>query len=773
MDMVTLQQLSDRIGIPLEELLRDTGLDKKEVTGISTVTETMLRHMIAEKQKNMTGNNGVHSPMAVPMQNVEKPDEELTTLMRENCILVDTSVLLSPGWDLFLERILPLLVPGQKRLYLPVSVLEELQTQTGDTAKGTDNRGDDVKTTLYRRRLERLSALHREKLVSVRGRQLGINSTSAEELLTICAALKMATPLLILTQNERLAADLLMLNRQPSAVGKTVTVRGIDGHGNVGILLSKKTVIPASVKNKLKIAANVTSEPDMLLPGTDVPVTGDTLTTAVTGGKTLVLTEEIGRGTEGVLYRTDSGETAKIYHANCRTVRRMRKVALLVEAELSFAGICFPKVMLYNNQGAFVGFLMDMAAGQSMASCIFQKTGFTETFGDWDREKLAQLAVTVVDKIRYLHSRNVLVGGFDPAHFLVVSPTEVYVVDVDSMQVNDLPSPTGYPLYTAPERQKQRKDMDAHDFSETLRTLSDDCYALGILVFQLLMMGQVPCMLPAKNSSPLELFQTPVSMMEWDKPAAETDTRWGWRCIWSHLPQRPKKIFRKMFTKSAAGEPKSQNSSEWLTPEQWHEELQAYLTTTRLWKKELELFCQKHTCTVEDIEQNRVDGCQADPQGLAIFPNRFKRNFNVKYRFCSHCGKEVAMDTLVNTLCPACVKSIQQHPPVQPPKQSAAPSTEKQAVEPVQVPSVPKEAKPVADPVVQPKTEPKVQSKTEGKTQPKPNGDGKRAPKTGVVQPSAAKKEPVQAASLPKKKKSKWQQMKSRIKAAWDGMYEI
>ncbi len=668
---MTLQQLADRIGITPERLLAETGLENKDLTAASTVTEELLRAMIEGKKKSLAAaQEKTASPTPAQVQN-GKGDNSLAALIRDNSVLVDASVLLSPGWDTFLERILPMLIPGEKRLDVPLPVLEELQAQAD---------GSPEQASMYRNRLERLSQLNRENLVSVRERDLE-NSTSTQEILTICAALKMITPLLVLTRDEKLAADLLMLNRQPSAVGKTITVRAIDDKGEMDVFFAKKAENTAD--GKFRITQKVTKEPDKILPLSALPAIGDTLTTAPDGRDAHILKEEIARGQEAVIYKTKTSLVAKIYHAECRTARRMEKLRLLLNTpNLAYACICFPKALLYNGEGEIVGYLMSMAKGEPLSRLLDDCDSWKELFPDWTREDLVQLAFTILDKIKFLHSRNILLGDLDPANMLVVSQKEVYFVDMDSVQLNDLPCPTGKPLYTPPELLKRHKG-EPYDFSGTMRDIGNEDYALAVLVFRILMVGYLPCTQPVGEVDADAVMQKWGSSLIWNRtnpPAKELLTGWY---IWSHMTLKLRKIFRKIFTEGSSGETRSPyNVQERLSAKQWCLELSGYMQTLKGWRKEMDTFCLKKKCSMEDVEANLVDGCMIDPQSFVICASRAKRTPGEIYRSCTDCGSEFLQSQLTDGRCQECRKHA---PPTEAPApDKTAPMESIPGKEPVQ-----------------------------------------------------------------------------------------
>lgn len=156
--------------------------------------------------------------------------------------------------------------------------------------------------------------------------------------------------------------------------------------------------------------------------------------------------DQLGSGGEGTIYRTNTSFIAKIYKKECCTEYRFEKLDKMISAKLEYEGICFPREILYNKYGQPVGYLMPEARGYSIQSSIFRKALFIKKLPGWKKEDLVQCAITILFQIKYLHDNNILIGDINPNNILVVSPTEVYLVDTDSFQIDDLPCQVGFPL---------------------------------------------------------------------------------------------------------------------------------------------------------------------------------------------------------------------------------------------------------------------------------------------------------------------------------------
>ena len=199
----------------------------------------------------------------------------------------------------------------------------------------------------------------------------------------------------------------------------------------------------------------------------------------------IVLGKKIASGGEGTIYATNTEYVAKIYKPKNLTRHRYEKLKLMLSHPIKQEGICWPVAMLYNENKEFVGFLMPAAKGKTLQTGIFLTEPFKKNYPDWKKRDLVELSLTILKKIVYLHSHNIIMGDLNPANILFVSPKEVYFVDVDSWQMEDFPCHVGTINYTAPEIQGKR-------YETFLRTLGNENFAVATLLFMLMLPGKPP-----------------------------------------------------------------------------------------------------------------------------------------------------------------------------------------------------------------------------------------------------------------------------------------
>jgi DNA-binding helix-hairpin-helix protein with protein kinase domain len=216
--------------------------------------------------------------------------------------------------------------------------------------------------------------------------------------------------------------------------------------------------------------------------------------------KAVHLGSRVGGGGEGDVYRVAArgGLAAKVFHAKNRTPERMAKLQQMIREPPITGGsgrvaheVAWPVGILYADAARTtpVGYLMPLVAGAVPAAILYDVTdrrryapGFT-----W-----AHLILTVrnlATVLDHVHSRGYVVGDLNECNTLVHRTATVSLIDCDSYQVRVggrcLPCPVGKAEYTAPE--SQGRSFKTHE-----RRVSDDLFALGVLAYQLLMLGHHP-----------------------------------------------------------------------------------------------------------------------------------------------------------------------------------------------------------------------------------------------------------------------------------------
>ncbi len=555
-------------------------------------------------------------------RNEEKKNSEITPetyleqfVSGETKIFIDTCSMLEDSFPLFVEHVIPLLVKHNNHIIVPLSVTREL----------VHHLENPNKPELREPAIRALQILNRFR--NTYFRILGCESDSFPDnlFLDLYIQFRQKYHMVFITQDKGLAVDILNNNdsnsvRANAAVVKRITPQGYLNNMQVvcengkWIVPNRKTVSVGNVFTQQSAGAFRTCERptnmlDEIIPLTEVP--GEFDVVYAMNPKTeqyaeLELGQLIASGGEGSVYETNTKFVAKIYKEDKVTTRRKEKVMLMTKKELEYGGISFPVIPLFNSHSEFVGYLMKKAVGEELRTNVFCPIPrFREKHPDWKREDLVQLCITILKKIDYLHSKNIIMGDINPGNILVKSPKEVFFVDTDSYQIEDLPCPVGQCNYTAPE-------IQGKEYSSFLRTMGNENFAIATLLFQILHPGKLPYSHAGggkQNENILEM-NFPYCLGE---NGNKNEPGGQWKFMWSHLTYAVKEAFYNTFQKGGryTAEDKRLSASDWIKI------LSSYHYLLREGK----------------LAEN-------DPMSESIFPTRWKAGRDAHWAVCKHCGEK-------------------------------------------------------------------------------------------------------------------------------------
>lgn len=218
----------------------------------------------------------------------------------------------------------------------------------------------------------------------------------------------------------------------------------------------------------------------------DVPVycnVGDAVQTD--SGKTITLTKRISNGAEGMVFNTDNSRiVAKIYHKGVITPLRWSKLKKMVEMGINSVGICWPQNLLFY-KGVPVGYTMLFGKGSTLGNVFDGPDAIVNKFPDWKRSDVVNTVVDLLEKYLYLHMHDIIVSDIQLKNSLIFSSSSLYLIDMDSVQVGNLPCPVGTEEFTDPA-------LWGKNFSDFLRTLEDEDYCISMMVFSILFCGLHP-----------------------------------------------------------------------------------------------------------------------------------------------------------------------------------------------------------------------------------------------------------------------------------------
>jgi DNA-binding helix-hairpin-helix protein with protein kinase domain len=343
--------------------------------------------------------------------------------------------------------------------------------------------------------------------------------------------------------------------------------------------------------------------PDRRLPVTQVVKPGDVLHTEKQ--QSVMLGPVLGEGGEGAVFKTSTPLVAKIYKPEMTTSHRLAKLQILLRKGLSCPGLCLPKALLYNSKNEFVGYLMEKAEGVKLHN-LYIKPLLQKNFPHWQKRDIVELAINILQRIGYLHSKGIVLVDINPDNLLVRTPKEVYFVDCDSYQVDGYPCTVGTIPFTAPELQNRASR------NNLLRTIGNENFAIAVLLFSLMVTGQMPY-----NQKGGDTSQRNIISMDFSYPLGEKSNKktpnGPWRFLWSHLPKYLKEAFYETFSKGG----KYSTESSRLGAIEWYKKLNHYLNL---------------------LDTGKLG--EQDKMSEVLYPTRFKKQKGVTYVTCPRCNED-------------------------------------------------------------------------------------------------------------------------------------
>lgn len=431
--------------------------------------------------------------------------------------------------------------------------------------------------------------------------------------------------LLLITQDSDLARDIRALNNSKSTLStnQCQAMRLLDD-GKLSTRytkFSKSTLLkitnPVPPSKSFVICSQVRSTPDSknCVSGTIKERT----TLYTQSNQKIVLTEKLDEGGEGIVYKTNTPHIAKVYFPEKNTIHKLEKIKLLISKPLNCPGICAPTEILYNSKHQFVGYLMPKACGTKL-STISIKPKFKNMFPQWSKRDMVELTVTILQKIKYLHDRNVILGDINTNNIMFTSSTDVYFVDVDSYQIEDFPCPVGTIPYTPPEL------LNKGHYRDFLRTKGNEYFAVAALLFTLMVQGQQPYTQKDSNDMKANILNMDFPYALGNRKNSKTPNGY-WRYMWSHLPVFLKKAFYNTFSRGGdySTEQTRLNADQWLA----------------MFNEFLRLLDSGEYGAQDSMSEN-------------IYPTRFKKRKGGIYVFCSCCHNETDQQYCENGVCLDC-----------------------------------------------------------------------------------------------------------------------
>lgn len=554
-------------------------------------------------------------------------------------ILVDTSSLMSQGIADFWQHALPVFQQDTQKIIVPRVVVTELENNMNNSSKAPEAQ------QAARQAYADVCRFQKSGDIKVVG-DANDAAFADNVILAAVTRFRLKYDILVITQDHDLAKSVLTAGKSSDAVRvkRKVHALAITRDGWLRRVFLENDGVGGRKGNRTSGPGAGFHLPGTGQPFADVhrlqsysgslplahpPVVGEAVFSIdAHGGRTMLhLTEEMAHGGEGAVFRTDRpGLVAKIYFPKKLTRMKFEKLKRMVAHEIDCPGICFPKALIFNMADEFCGCLMDEARGDTLWLVLHRllKPDPPGRLGGWQRKDTVQLCITILEKISFLHSRNILIGDINYRNILVVSPTEIYFVDADSYQIEGFPCPVGLTPFTAPE-------IQGKNYETFLRTVGHENFAIATLLFMIMMPAQTPY-----AALGMESLMENIHRGDFPYPLGAESTGKApiarWRYCWSHLPYKVmKEAFYQTFRKGGAHSMEATRFSA----DAW---LQKFIEYRRL-------------LTDGTLAQN-------DPESLKILPTRYKKYAGGSYGTCSVCHREVETSFLSHGVCVDCHNKI-------------------------------------------------------------------------------------------------------------------
>ena len=422
---------------------------------------------------------------------------------------------------------------------------------------------------------------------------------------------------------------------------------------------------------------------DEVLHVSEVPGIGDkVLVVSPAGTMTLVLENKIGEGAEGAVFAVEGERVVKVFDREHITRHRKEKVSLLAARGFRDRGICFPEGVVTNVNGEFVGYIMQRAQGNEFR-VIMNPRRFLKSFPGWTKEDLVDVCISFLEKVAFLHSLNVILGDINPKNLIVDAKKEVWIIDVDSWQLEGYPCPVGTTMFTAPSA------LGKH-YAEFLRTLDEELFAVATMLFMVLITGQFPYARAGSDGDIVRLIKDGKFAFQVGDRSNRDQPEGNWKYMWSHMPRDLKELFWHTFHREGDRFTQRPTAQEWLHAfrdyKRWLRSdknfdpmsnhvypfrFKAFRPDTAVldcpqcgrqhaivgeWSESTQQHSTPDRCfDCRQLNRPKCQGCGTPKQEGAL-RDGFCRECNHKrnYGKCDGCNKEIAVRYLVDGRCSAC-----------------------------------------------------------------------------------------------------------------------
>lgn len=206
------------------------------------------------------------------------------------------------------------------------------------------------------------------------------------------------------------------------------------------------------------------------------------------------LSQQIGSGGEATVYEVQNAPSAvaKIYHTGkCPPEEKLRFMVAnppndpTVSMSPPHVSIAWITDLVHDANGQVIGYIMPKISGGIPIHKLYSPRDRRQNFPGFTWRYLHRTARNLASAVAAIHAKGYVIGDLNESNILVQPSAMVTVIDTDSFQVQSTSGKifrcyVGKPPYIAPEIQGTR-------LSTIDRTEEHDCFALGVMIFLLLM----------------------------------------------------------------------------------------------------------------------------------------------------------------------------------------------------------------------------------------------------------------------------------------------
>ena len=163
-----------------------------------------------------------------------------------------------------------------------------------------------------------------------------------------------------------------------------------------------------------RVCNKVTDIVDSELPVSHIPDEGEMV---YASNGMVKLGSKVAEGGEGKIYTTNTPYVAKIYKRKNNTKRKYAKIKLMLSKKIQCEGICYPVSELYNVNKRVYRIFNAKSKRKRTSEKYFYKTIVFIEFSKLEEKRITvELCITILEKIKYLHDRNIIMGDINPAN---------------------------------------------------------------------------------------------------------------------------------------------------------------------------------------------------------------------------------------------------------------------------------------------------------------------------------------------------------------------